>query len=45
MSRTRSRKTAEEDPVKSVERILALSDDDFAKWVDRVVNAGLRTGR
>ncbi len=44
MSRTKSR-TVGEDPIKSAQKILALSDKDFAKWLDRVINAGLRIGR
>jgi len=40
VNRTRSKR--EEDPVKSVEKIIALSDKDFAEWVDTVVNAGLK---
>ena len=31
----------EENPIRPAERILALSDDDFAKWLDRVI-AGLK---
>ena len=42
MSRPRQR-TKEEDPVKSVERVLALSDEEFSRWLDRAIKAGLRT--
>ena len=35
----------EEDPIASVERVLALSDADFEKWLDRVISAGLAPQR
>ncbi|MDA4123392.1 MAG: hypothetical protein OK456_09460 [Thaumarchaeota archaeon] len=43
MKRARARKTEEDDPMKSVERVLALSDADFDKWLERVITAGLAT--
>jgi len=43
MSRAKPRTL--EDPVKSAQKILSLSDADFAKWLDRVVGAGLKMGR
>lgn len=33
--------SAEEDPSKSVERVLALSDAEFEKWLDTAIAAGL----
>lgn len=44
MSRTKPR-TEQGDPIQSAQRIISLSDDDFAKWLARVIDAGLRIGR
>jgi hypothetical protein len=35
----------EDDPVKSVQKVIAMSDQDFAKWLDKVVSTGLKIGR
>lgn len=39
------KKSTDKEELKGVERILALSDADFEKWVDRVLRAGLRIKR
>jgi len=40
MSRIRPGRPREE-PIEPAQKILSLSDDDFAKWLDRVIDAGL----
>jgi hypothetical protein len=44
MNRTKSR-LLQGDPIASAQKILSLSDNDFAKWLDKVIDAGLRIGR
>jgi len=44
MSRAKSR-AVPEDPLKSVQKILSLSDEDFGRWLDGVIDAGVKTGR
>jgi len=44
MSRAKSKGT-EGDPLKSAQRILSLSDEDFGRWLDKVIDAGLKIGR
>jgi len=44
MKRARSGITENED-LRSVQRVLSLSDQDFARWLDRVIGAGLTTAK
>jgi len=38
-------RTHQGDLIESAQKALSLSYDDFAKWLDRVFDAGLNIGR
>jgi hypothetical protein len=44
MSRAKPRGN-EGDPLKSAQSVLSLSDEDFGRWLDKVIDAGLKIGR